>query len=450
MTLIDIVRQHAASNPDKIAVVCDNENLTYAQLLEQAEAEALRLRNEEGVLRGDIYQFKATQDIAYLVRFLAVHIVGAICTPVDEYLPLPSFHNETVCDMLFTTGSTSAPKGVLLSEEAIMADAENLIEAHGYQHDLTFVICGPIHHFGSWSKVLPTLVSGATLYLLEGLKDTEALFEALASSRKTATFLVPSAIRMLMQLNRKRLEELAGNIDFIETGAAPIAVADMEQLRAILPNTRLYNTYASTETGVVCTYPFHGSKPCLSGCVGPTMKHANIHLDSEGHIVVQGRMIMSGYLHEAVEADVLSAQSAGWTHPDEIVTSDMGMIDAQGNLFIMGRDSDFINVGGLKVAPAEVENVVMALPEINDCICVAAPHQMMGQVPKLLVVMKSGCLFNKRAIINYLKAHLETYKIPLQYEEVTEIRKTFNGKKDRKAYRTSDRFAYRSCRFPSV
>jgi len=422
MTLIEILQQNAQRYRDTKAVICQGESLTYAQLLERVEAEALCLQEEEHVRRGDIYQFVASQDIAYLVRFLALHQIGAICTPVDTLLPLPDYHNEQVCDMLFTTGSTSRPKGVLLSEEAILADAENLIAAHGYQHELTFVICGPIHHFGSWSKVLPTLVAGATLYLLEGLKDTEALFSALGSFPKTATFLVPSAIRMLMQVNRRRLEELAHNIDFIETGAAPIAVSDMEQLREILPHTRLYNTYASTETGVVCTYPFHGSQPCLAGCVGPTMKHSHICLDAEGHIVVQGKMIMSGYLHDS-------------SVPAEIVTSDIGQIDAEGNLFITGRDSDFINVGGLKVAPAEVEDIVMAFPEVNDCICVPAVHPMMGQIPKLLVVMNEGCTFNKRGLINYLKSHLETYKIPLQYEEVTEIRKTFNGKKDRKSYK---------------
>lgn len=428
MTLIEAIQQNALRYPDTPAVVCRGESVSYKQLLERVEAEALRLEREEQVCRGSIYQLVASQDIAYLVRFLALHVVGAICTPVDALLPLPEYHNDRVCDMLFTTGSTSQPKGVLLSMEAIMADAENLIEAHGYQHDLTFVICGPIHHFGSWSKVLPTLVSGATLCLLEGLKDTEALFEALASARHTATFLVPSAIRMLMQLNAQRLTSLAQNIDFIETGAAPIAIADMEQLHALLPQTRLYNTYASTETGVVCTYPFHVAQP-MASCVGPAMRHAHVRLDGEGHIAVKGRMIMSGYLHEAV------ANDGKLPEPKEIVTSDIGRMDAEGNLFITGRDSDFINVGGLKVAPAEVEDVVMSLPEVADCICIAVAHPMMGQIPKLLVVMKSGFAFNKRDIIQHLKSHLETFKIPLQYEEISEVKKTFNGKKDRKYYK---------------
>lgn len=421
MNLIDYLHHHASVHPDTPAIICDDETVTYAQLSALVKAEAQRLRQEEGIVPGQIYQFVASQDVPYLVRFFALHEVGAISVPVDAIMDdLPDYHNPAISDILFTTGSTSKPKGVLLSNEAIMADAENLIDSQGFHAGLVFVICGPLHHFGSWSKVLPSIVTGGTLYLLQGLKDIEALFGALGSAPRTATFLVPSAIRMLMQLHKERLMSLADNIEFIETGAAPIATTDMEQLRDLLPKTRLYNTYASTETGIVCTFPFHRPACCAQGCVGPTMRHAKLRLDDEGHIIVRGPMIMSGYLHDPEQHD-------------EICTSDIGQLDADGNLFITGRDSDFINVGGLKVAPAEVEDVAMSMPGIADCICLPVQHPMMGQIPRLLVVMKPGVTFNKKAIIQYLKERLETFKIPLQYAVIPEVKKTFNGKKDRRA-----------------
>lgn len=421
MTLLDHLHRHAIEHPTVPAIIHDGEVVTYAELSARVSLEAQRLRDEEHVQPGQLYQFVASQDVAYLVRFLALHEVGAICVPVDAIMAdLPDYHNPAVSDILFTTGSTSKPKGVLLSQEAIMADAENLIQSQGFHFGLTFVICGPIHHFGSWSKVLPMIVVGGTIYLLEGLKDTEALFQALGSAPRTATFLVPSAIRMLMQLHRERLQSLVNNIEFIETGAAPIATSDMEQIRELLPQTRFYNTYASTETGIVCTFPFHKPAVCKQGCVGPTMVHAKIRLDAEGHIIVKGPMIMSGYLHDPQP-------------PTEIVTSDIGQIDSDGNLYITGRDSEFINVGGLKVAPAEVEDVAMSMPGIADCLCVAAQHPLMGQIPRLLVVMEPGVEFNKKALIQYLKPRLEAFKIPLQYEVIPEVKKTFNGKKDRRA-----------------
>ena len=431
--MIHILRRNAERYADRPAVICQGQALTHAALLSAVQAEARRLSCDEHVRPGMLYQFVATQDIAYLVRFLALHVVGAICVPVDALMPLPDYNNTAVSDILFTTGSTSQPKGVLLSFDAVMADAENLIEAHRYSSDLTFVICGPIHHFGSWSKVLPTLVAGGTLLLLPGLKDVEALFDALQSAPRTATFLVPSAIRMIMQLNSQRLHSLARHIDFIETGAAPMAACDMEALRQLLPYTRLYNTYASTETGVVCTYPFHlpSAEPdspagrlsdhCLEGCAGPTMRHAHLRLDESGRICVSGRMIMTGYL--GIDAPP----------PTEVQTSDIGRLDERGYLSIVGRISDFINVGGLKVAPAEVEAVAMAIPMVRDCVCIPHPHPMMGQVPELLVVCDEG-QYDRKAIIQYLRQHLDAFKVPLFYREVEAIRKTFNGKIDRRSY----------------
>ncbi len=431
--MIRLLRHHAEVYGQKPAVICHGERLSYVQLFESVIKEACRLQEEEKVCKGTIYQFVATQDINYLVRFLALHVIGAVCVPVDAPLELPQEKLPEVSDILFTTGSTSKPKGVLLSFDAVMADAENLIQAHRYHQATTFVICGPVHHFGSWSKVMPTLVAGGTLLLLDGLKDLEAFICAMGSASHTATFLVPSAIRMIMQLCSERLASLASSIEFIETGAAPIAACEMEQLRRLLPNTRLYNTYASTETGVVCTYPFHlpSAEPdrtdqllsgdCLEGCVGPAMRHAHVCLDDEGRIVVSGRMIMSGYL------------GASDGNPLEIVTSDVGTLDEQHRLYIMGRVSDFINVGGLKVAPAEVEAAVMSIPWVKDCICIAHPHPMMGQVPELLVVCDEQ-VYDRKAIISYLKERLEPYKLPLFYRKVDQIAKTFNGKTDRKHY----------------
>lgn len=432
--MISLLTHHAEVFGQKPAVICHGERLSYAQLLERVSMEACRLQKEEKVRRGTLYQFVATQDIGYLIQFLALHVIGAVCVPVDTHLELPQEELPDVSDILFTTGSTSKPKGVLLSFDAVMADAENLIQAHRYHQDITFVICGPVHHFGSWSKVMPTLVAGGTLLLLDGLKDLEAFFCAMGSAPHTATFLVPSAIRMIMQLSSDRLASLASSIEFIETGAAPIAACEMEQLRRLLPHTRLYNTYASTETGVVCTYPFHLSSAepdrtdlqlsgnCLEGCVGTAMRHAHVRLDDEGRIVVSGRMIMSGYL------------GSSEAKPLEIVTSDVGNLDEQQQLYIVGRVSDFINVGGLKVAPAEVEAAVMSIPWVKDCICIAHPHPMMGQVPELLVVCDNQD-YDRKAIISYLRERLEPYKLPLFYRQIEKIAKTYNGKTDRKQYR---------------
>ena len=285
MRWIDYVAKVVERYPDTLAVIFHGEQLTYAQLWEAVGKESLRLRDIEHIQEGQYFIQTCTQDIAYVVRFLALHLIGARC------------------DILYTTGSTGKPKAVLLSDEGMIANGENLINAMGFHHGLTFVICGPLDHFGPWSKMLPVFMTGGTLHILDGLKDLDALFDALRPSTfanveaKAATFLVPSAIRMLLQFSRERLTKLADCIEFIETGAAPMATSDMQQLREVLPNTRLYNTYASTETGIVCTYPYHLSQSILQGCVGPTMKHSEVSIGADGAICVSGPILMAGYLN---------------------------------------------------------------------------------------------------------------------------------------------------------
>ena len=92
-------------------------------------------------------------------------------------------------------------------------------------------------------------------------------------------------------------------------------------------------------------------------------------------------------------------------------------------------------MGGFKVAPTEVEDVAMSLPEVSDCVCIAAEHPIAGRTLKLLVVMTEGSVFDKRIIARYLKSRLESYKVPLLYEQVEKVNRTYNGKLDRKSYR---------------
>ena len=119
----------------------------------------------------------------------------------------------------------------------------------------------------------------------------------------------------------------------------------------------------------------------------------------------------------------------------EIHADDMGYIDELGLIHITGRRDDIINVGGFKVDPVEVENAVISLPQIRDCICVADQHPILGTSLKLLYVAEPNQVIDKRAIALHLKSRLENYKIPQAYEQVASIRMTYNGKKDRKSYK---------------
>ncbi len=157
------------------------------------------------------------------------------------------------------------------------------------------------------------------------------------------------------------------------------------------------------------------------------MPHSRLLITADGLIACQGDTLMSGYVNDPeLTATVL--------RDDTIFTADMGHIDEEGMLRLEGRQGDVINVGGYKVAPTEVEDAALSLHEIKDCICIAVDHPVMGQALKLLVVVAEGMSFDKRQIARALKDRLEVYKVPLLYEQVEKIQRTYNGKIDRKFY----------------
>ena len=459
--LEDYLALHAQETPEKIAVVCNQEECSYQTLYERVCRRAEELtpskppRGEafcsppRGSWRG-VIPFRSTQSIDFLVEYMAIHKAGAAAAPLEHDIPEERFNEiarqlavtpvpEGTADVLYTTGTTGRSKGVIMSHLTILSDAENLIDGQGFTSDIVFIINGPLNHIGSLSKIWPVIMQGGTLYITSGMKNLEEFFMPFdyAKGTKFATFLVPASIRILLQLSSERLKSYASKIDFLETGAAPMMQSDMEELCRLLPNTRLYNTYASTETGIITTYNYNGGK-CQAGCLGRPMKHARLFITPEGFIACQGPTLMTGYIGDPeLTATVLRDNPS--TIDQQLVptlfTADRGIIDEEGMLHLLGREDDVINVGGFKVAPTEVEDVAMSLPELADCVCIAAEHPIAGRTLKLLVVMTEGSVFDKRIIARYLKLRLESYKVPLLYEQVEKVNRTYNGKLDRKSYR---------------
>ncbi|MBQ0073747.1 MAG: long-chain fatty acid--CoA ligase [Prevotella sp.] len=355
-----------------------------------------------------------------------------------EPLPIPLLGEAWDKDfVLYTTGTTGQSKGVIISQRAVLANTENLIAGQLFSHDLVFIIAGSMTHLGCWSKIFPTLMQGGTLYILkEGMKNIDAFFQALdmpldrynlPAGTKFATFLVPANIRILMQFSGELLKDYADRIDFIETGAAPMAHGDMLKLCQLLPHSRLYNTYASTETGICTTYNYNDGR-CTAGCLGLPLKNSQVFITDEGKIACKGKTLMSGYENaEALTATVL--------HDNTLFTNDNGFIDEEGMLHILGRDDDVINVGGYKISPAEVEDIAMSFPSVKDCILIAKEHKILGNATCLLVQLDEGEMLDKKALARHINEHLERYKVPMLYEAVEEIKRNQNGKLDRNFYR---------------
>lgn len=432
--LEDYLHDDAINYPNKIAILSGSYSITYSELYTKVCDQA------ELYIKSDISAVveRSSQDINFLVKYFGAHIAGKAFIPVEKNIPEKKINELTelinqseissdIADILFTTGTTGRQKGTMISHNALIANAENLIYAQRYSHETVFIISGPLNHIGSLSKVWPIIVLGGTIIITDGIKDMKMFFTTFNyPSSKFATFLVPASLRMLMELGEDELGKISEKIDFIETGAAPINQNDMEKLCAILPHTRLYNTYASTETGIISTHDFSQGY-CVPGCLGRCMKNAEIVITETGTISCKGPMIMSGYLGD-------NGLTQAVLRNGMVYTADLGYLDKEERLFLQGRKDDIINVGGFKVSPIEIEDIALAFKGIKDCICIGTVHPIMGNVLKLIYSTIDGSLIDKKNLIKHFKAHLESYKIPLYYEQNDIIVRTYNGKIDRKHY----------------
>ena len=438
MTLEESIRLHAQNTPDKTAVVCGADSITYSALWDRILQRSEELK-AEGLKPNRPYVYRAAQDIDFIVTYCAVHYLGAIAVPLEHQALEEKFKavsdevnscefSEDIVDILYTTGTTGKSKGVMLSETALVSCADNFVHDLKFTPELCFIISGPLNHIASLFKMHPALTVGGTVCVLDGLKDMNAFFDVFdLPFEKFATFLVPASIRLIMQFSYEKLCSLADRIDFIETGAAPITQHDMEQLSKALPKSRLYNTLGGTEIGAVCTYNFNDGR-YMEGCIGRPMKNSTVEVTSEGNIIVSGLTIMSGYV--ADEENTRKVLKDG-----KIYGSDLGYVDDEGLIHLKGRQGDVINVGGFKVDPSEVENAAASHDSVKDCICIAGTHPVIGTVLKLLVVLADGASLDKRSLALHLKSKLEPHKIPTYYEAVESIQRTYNGKLDRKFYK---------------
>lgn len=393
MTILSKIQEISSRYPDRLAVIHNGNRYSYSELYSLMEAK-------------------------------------------HESCPIPLLGESWDSDFhLHTTGTTGTSKTIIVPQSAVLANTDNLIYAHGYTPDTVFITTGPLDHLGNWSKIFPVLTLGGTLIILDSMKEIESFYQALDlaselrnNTRTIGSFLVPTAIRLLLQFSDRRLSQYAGRIDFIETGGAPIPHSDMLRLCELLPDARLYNTYASTEAGIVASYNYNDGET-IAGCCGRSLKNSEVFITEDGTVACKGKTLMSGYLDDP-------EQTLKILHDSAVYTSDMGYIDEAGRLFIIGRNDDTINIGGYKVAPAEVEETAMTYPIVQDCICIETKHPVLGSVLKLLVVLEDELTTDlKKQIARYLAQQLDRYKVPLLYEQVQKVERNQNGKLDRKYYK---------------
>lgn len=479
-----MIQQKAAEHPEKIAIYVGDEKCTYATLAENNRRAALYL-SRKGIKADERIVVEADHILDYVYFWYGIQLLGATFVPVEKNTPsarireianeldaaaivtltpredcegawnlqdmmpeimatedafvAPEVDPNWLSEILFTTGTTGKSKGVMVSYANQVNIALAGIETTNIQHDNVWLIPTPMNHAAGLRKVHIAMAVGSTVSLMEGFRNFKLYFKTIEDHKVTSLYLPPSAIHLLLAVASKNLEALAGQLRFIYSSSAAYPETDKEKMRKILPNVYMYNCFGGSEVGVACTDEFcvsGGSK--YAGSVGKPNSLCEIVILDEnyneikdssatnfGLIGIRSKSVTKGYWNEP-------EQTAKAFRDGMLIMSDLGYFADNGELILVGRANDTINLGGLKVAPLEVEELVMRADCVDECLLIPITKGGAISALKLLVVLKEGKELDEAAIRKLITDNLEPYKNPKQIVVIDEIIRTFNGKIDRK------------------
>jgi acyl-coenzyme A synthetase/AMP-(fatty) acid ligase len=492
LSIVEAVYQHAINTPDKICLIEGDTEISYEEFFRYSFGFAKYLRNM-GLSSGDYVVVVTTQTIAFFATALAIQMAGAVFVPLEtavsnaylnEILELTSakilitknpdsgsvsksdstsqtvllsddvfghkytgeitgslegtfgFPNpEDLAEVLFTTGTTGKSKGVMQNHASLVAVANNV--RHGVQMlpNNIEIIPGPYNHSNPLRRYYANMLNGSTIVCIDGVVFVQRFIEAIEKHRVTAIALVPTFVKILLQLAKNNLSSFDSQLDYIQVGGSMFSKTDKMKLAELMPSTRLYDFYGSTEAGCSCILDFANNREKLDTIGLPTVNSLFRFVDDDGkevaasadnpaYLVCGGAMVMSGYF--ADEPLTKETLIDGY-----VFSKDLAYPDEDGYIHVLGRKSDVINMGGNKISPKELEDIVLAHPNIIECACVGFADKLFGEVPKLFVVFNINSDAAMSEFKSWLELNVDGSKMPRSIDILDALPKTYNGKIDK-------------------
>lgn len=481
-SIVEKIHEHALNRPDSIAFVIENDQLTYAELWDSVLRCYSILRNA-GLKNGDRVVFQSCYTRHFVIACFATHLCHAIFVPIDKNAAPESIEitcrkldarcvitknpasgaeicltfselqdlishaasgvsyifpsEEEAAFIMSTTGTTGNPKSTVLSQRSLCAVSivqKDYLSLTAQSGVLSFA---PLNHVASIWILCNMIYSGGVFIMLDGILHLKQMYQYIEKYNVTSLYIPPSGISILAQNTINRLADYADHIDSVIIASSSINESLLAYLRRTLPHTNLSYQYGSTEMGHACAINLNDNKGKPISCVGKPVPGVTVRIVDDdkndlpvgesGQIMVKSNNNFSGYWQNPeLTAKVM--------YDGFVVSDDIGYKDQDGYIYIVGRKDDMINIGGLKVFPAEIENAAMSIDGVLDCICFRAQDPITGQAAKLLIVKKEDSALTLQEIRTQLLKSLDAYKIPRMIDFTDHIEKTANGKPNRKAY----------------
>jgi long-chain acyl-CoA synthetase len=466
ISLIDILQGYFRRQPNKVAILYGQEKISYNDLY-LGIITATNLFISQGVQPNECVLIYARKTPQFIFAYFAIHWLGAIAVPVDPDISkealqvqidrinpsvvfycdnkgeinknsatpnakrLRTVKGEQLADIVFTSGTTGEPKGVMLTHGAIMSAVNHINQFIGNTRSDCELITLPFFHSFGLGRMRCVLAKGGSLVLVEGICALKNIFYALEHYHVTGISMVPASIAIFLKLTKDKLSDFSGQINYMEIGSSAMSLDLKKRLCCLLPKTRLCMHYGLTEASrsLFTQLRWGDLKGAGRPAANVQVKFVNdegsrVATGSLGELCVKGPHLMKGYWLD----DKLSQETLidGW-----LKTGDRGYQDEEGLTYLVGRNDHMINVSGNIISPIEVEKALVLHDAILDCACVGVecPQQISGKVIKAFVrFSQDGPHPSDQELVLFLRQFLEPYKIPRLYEWVDDIPRTQTGK----------------------
>ncbi|HEY3607311.1 MAG TPA: long-chain fatty acid--CoA ligase [Pseudonocardiaceae bacterium] len=483
--------RRARRTPDRIAVVHNGRERTYRELHDRVLRLAAVLRRH-GVRRGDRVAYLGPNHPAYLETLFATGVLGAVFVPLNTRLaapeigyqladsgsavlihapeqsdvvdtiddpvrhriPLADYERliatsaadqmdepvglDDVCLIMYTSGTTGRPKGVVLTHGNITWNSVNvLVDIDLAGDEITLVVAPLFHTAGLNMTCLPTLLKGGTVVLVPAFDPTSVL-DLIETRRVTYMFGVPAMYDAMTASPRWAAADLS-SLRQLNCGGSPVPDAT---IAAYLRRGLAFSQgYGLTEAAPGALYLSRAMATAKAGTAGVPHFFTDVRVvdadlvdvqpGDRGEIVVSGPNVMRGYWGRA------DATEQAFAADRLLRTGDVGSPDEDGYVTIVDRLKDMIISGGENIYPAEIERVLAYHPAISESAVIGVPHPTWGEVGRAVVALSPGAEASEPEVLDFLRGRLAKYKIPKSVVFVDRLPRNATGKLLRTVVRTT-------------